>query len=52
MTSGSGMGECCDGKCQQDSGVGEFCDGNCYQILVWENCLMVRVIRFWYGTIL
>ena len=29
--------------------MGEFWFGNCYQILVWENYLMVRVIRFWYG---
>ena len=28
--------------------MGKFCDGNCYQILVWENFLMVRVISFWY----
>ena len=52
VTAGSGMGECCDGKSQQDSGMEKFCDGNCYQILVWENFLMVRVIGFWYARIL
>ena len=34
------------------SGMGEFCDGKGYQVLVWENVVIVSVISFWYGRIL
>ena len=38
VLSGSGMGECCNGKR--------------YQVVVLENFVMISVIRFWYERIL
>ena len=46
------MEEFCYGKQSSGSGMEEFSDSKAYQVLVWENFVLVRVIRFWYGRIL